>query len=421
MSTIIIVLLVIVLIVAIVLKKRESNQANPAPKKGASKTTKKAATRSASRTTLAREEQEYAPPTTTDISESLRQKLEQQIQSGNFQSAEAQINQALKQDNSQHELYLFLLDIHLKQKDDLAIDQLIKHIHALKLEDIAQAAEAKHREYEQNKQPDSIEFNLASHSFQQTPTAVEPQIQSNTADFDALVQTPTAQSFDDLQSEYAAPAEQTQPVEAAPEVQPLDFKFSFEQKPTDEAVPAPAPVATHESKEQPQPLEFSFNLEPTPPSIEETKVEDSKPELDFNFTHLELASQPVEEKAPVEEAAPSLDFNFEPSVEKTEQPAPVETTAFSFDLAEPAAAVEAQPELIAPVTAPSATIAIHDPLAQSFPDLQQLDEAQLNLELAEQYIELGAYDSARELLKNKQAFNAEQQQRSENLLNKIAS
>ncbi|MCH7296474.1 FimV domain-containing protein [Acinetobacter higginsii] len=419
MSTIIIVLLVIVLIVAIVLKKRESNQANTAPKKGASKTTKKAATRSASRTTLVREEQEpAAPPTTTAISESLRQKLEQQIQSGNFQSAEAQINQALKQDNSQHELYLFLLDIHLKQKDDLAIDQLIKHIHALKLEDIAQAAEAKYRENEQNKQPDSIEFNLASHSFQQTPTS-EPQLQSNAADFDALVQTPAAQSFDDLQSEYAAPAEEAKSVEAAPEVQPLDFNFSFEQKPTDEAVPAPAPVATSESKEQ-QPLEFSFNLEPTPPSVEEAKTEDLKPELDFNFTSLELASQPVAEKAPVEEAAPSLDFNFEPTVEKTEQPAPIETTTFSFDIAEPAV-VETQPELITPAATPAAAITVHDPLTQSFPDLQQLDEAQLNLELAEQYIELGAYDSARELLKNNQAFNAEQQQRSENLLNKIAS
>ncbi|MDO3666639.1 FimV domain-containing protein [Acinetobacter higginsii] len=419
MSTIIIVLLVIVLIVAIVLKKRESNQANTAPKKGASKTTKKAATRSASRTTLVREEQEpAAPPTTTAISESLRQKLEQQIQSGNFQSAEAQINQALKQDNSQHELYLFLLDIHLKQKDDLAIDQLIKHIHALKLEDIAQAAEAKHREYEQNKQPDSIEFNLASHSFQQTPTS-EPQLQNNAADFDALVQTPAAQSFDDLQSEYAAPTEEAKPVEAAPEVQPLDFNFSFEQKPADEAVPAQSPVETSESKEQ-QPLEFSFNLEPTAPSIEEVKTEDLKPELDFNFTSLELASQPVAEKAPVEEAAPSLDFNFEPTIEKTEQPAPLETTTFSFDIAEPAV-VETQPELITPAATPAAAITVHDPLAQSFPDLQQLDEAQLNLELAEQYIELGAYDSARELLKNNQAFNAEQQQRSENLLNKIAS
>ncbi|WP_436898862.1 FimV domain-containing protein [Acinetobacter gyllenbergii] len=419
MSTIIIVLLVIVLIVAIVLKKRESNQANAASKKGASKTTKKAATRSASRTTLVREEQEYAPPTTTEISESLRQKLEQQIQNGNFQSAEAQINQALKQDNAQHELYLYLLDIHLKQKDDLAIDQLIKHIHALKLEDIAQAAEAKHREYEQNKQPDSIDFNLTSHHFQQTPVTAEPQTQNNVADFDALVQTPTAQSFDDLQSEYAAPAEETKPVEAAPEVQPLDFNFSFEQKPADEAVPAQSPVETAESKEQ-QPLEFSFNLEPTTPNIEEAKVEDSKPALDFNFANLDIASQPVAEKAPVEEAAPSLDFNFEPTVEKTEQPAPIETTAFSFDLAEPAA-VETQPELITPAAPPATTIAIHDPLAQSFPDLQQLDEAQLNLELAEQYIELGAYDSARELLKNNQAFNAEQQQRSENLLNKIAS
>ncbi|MCU4580555.1 FimV domain-containing protein [Acinetobacter gyllenbergii] len=418
MSTIIIVLLVIVLIVAIVLKKRESNQANAAPKKGASKTAKKAATRSASRTTLVREEQEYAPPTTTEISESLRQKLEQQIQNGNFQSAEAQINQALKQDNAQHELYLYLLDIHLKQKDDLAIDQLIKHIHALKLEDIAQAAEAKHREYEQNKQPDSIDFNLASHHFQQPSAAAEPQIQNNVADFDALVQAPAAQSFDDLQSEYAAPAEETKPVEAAPEIQPLDFNFSFEQKPTPEA--APAPVEVPESKEQP-PLEFSFNLEPTtPPSIEEAKVEEAKPALDFNFANLEVASQPIEEKAPVEETAPSLDFNFEPTVAKTEQPTSLETAAFSFDVAEPAA-VETPPELIAPVTAPSATIAIHDPLVQSFPDLQQLDEAQLNLELAEQYIELGAYDSARELLKNNQAFNAEQQQRSENLLNKIAS
>ena len=72
--------------------------------------------------------------------------------------------------------------------------------------------------------------------------------------------------------------------------------------------------------------------------------------------------------------------------------------------------------------APQAPTTGNDPLAQSFPDLQQLDEAQLNLELVEQYIELGAYESARELLKNSQTLlNAEQQQHSEKLLNKIAS
>lgn len=419
MSTIIIVLLVIVLVVAIVLKKRESSQANATPKKGATKATKKTATKTASRTTLVREEQELAPQVTTAISESLRQQLEQQIQSGHFQSAEAQINQALKQDNSQHELYLFLLDIHLKQKDDLAIDQLIKHIHALKLEDIAQAAETKHREYEQNKQSDSLEFNLPSHSFQQAPASPEPQVQSKVADFDALVQTPATQSFDNLQSEYVAPAiEEPKPAEPVPEVQPLDFNFSFEQKTAVEPAPTP-PAETPESKAQ-QPLEFSFNLEPTSPNTEEAKVEEAKPELDFNFANLELASQHTAEKAPVEEAAPSLDFNFEPALEKTEQPAPLETTEFSFDLAEPAK-VETQPEVIAAVTAPRPATTVHDPLAQSFPDLQQLDEVQLNLELAAQYIELGAYDSARELLKNTPSLNAAQQQQAENLLNKIAS
>lgn len=418
MSTIIIVLLVIVLIVAIVLKKRESNQANTAPKKGASKTTKKAATRSTSRTSLVREEQEYAPPATTAISESLRQKLEQQIQSGNFQSAEAQINQALKQDNSQHELYLFLLDLHLKQKDDLAIDQLIKHIHALKLEDIAQAAEAKRREYEQNKQPDSIEFNSASHGFHQTHTPAEPNTQNNTAHFDALVQTPAAQSFDDLQSEYAAPTEETKPAEPVPDVQPLDFNFSFEQKQAVEQ--APTPVEAPEAKEQ-QPLEFSFNLDPsTSVPVEETKTEQVTPELDFNFSNLEVESNQTKEQAPVADAAPSLDFNFEPTSAKTAEQAPIETTTFSFEVAEPVAAVEPKIEVTVPAAA-TPHVVVNDPLAQSFPDLQQLDEAQLNLELAEQYIELGAYDSARELLKNNPSFNAEQQQRSENLLNKIAS
>ncbi len=67
-------------------------------------------------------------------------------------------------------------------------------------------------------------------------------------------------------------------------------------------------------------------------------------------------------------------------------------------------------------------VTLTDPLAQSFPDLQQLDEAQLNLDLAEQYIELGAYESAQVLLQSSQSqFNAEQQQRSQKLLNQIAS
>ena len=416
MSTIIIVLLVVVLVVAVVLKKRGDNQGNTASKKGASKTAKTAATKKVSRTTLAREEQEAAPQSTNPIPDRLRQKLEQQIQSGNYQTAEAQINQALKQDNTQHELYLFLLDLHLAQKDDFAADQLIKHVHALKLEDIAKAAEAKHREYERNRQPDSIEFS-PSH-FQQPHTPAASPVQNNTADFDALVQTPAKQSFDDLQSEYSTPAEQEKAAEQAPEVQPLDFNFSFEQKESAEPSPVAEPV---ETKEQQQPLEFSFNLEPstTSPAVEETKTVESKPELNFDLSSLEVGSNQTETKSE-DIPAPSLDFNFEPSENKLETPPAAEKIEFTFDVTETVTQTEPKTAFIEP--APQAPATGNDPLAQSFPDLQQLDEAQLNLELAEQYIELGVYESARELLKNSQALlNAEQQQRSEKLLNKIAS
>ena len=416
MSTIIIALLVVVLVVAVVLKKRGDNQSNTASKKGASKTAKTAATKKVSRTTLAREEQEAAPQSTNPIPDRLRQKLEQQIQSGNYQTAEAQINQALKQDNTQHELYLFLLDIHLAQKDDFATDQLIKHVHALKLEDIAKAAEAKHREYERNRQPDSIEFSPSN--FQQPHTPAAPPVQNHTADFDALVQTPATQSFDDLQSEYSTPAEQEKAAEQAPEVQPLDFNFSFEQKESAEPSPVAEPV---ETKEQQQPLEFSFNLEPntTSPAVEETKTVESKPELNFDLSSLEVGSNQTETKSE-DIPAPGLDFNFEPSENKLETPPAAEKIEFTFDVTETVTQTEPKTAFIEPVPQTPATG--NDPLAQSFPDLQQLDEAQLNLELAEQYIELGAYESARELLKNSQALlNAEQQQRSEKLLNKIAS
>ncbi|MCH7308260.1 FimV domain-containing protein [Acinetobacter sp. NIPH 1852] len=402
MSTIIIVLLVIVLVVAIVLKKRENTQNHAASKKSASKTAKKAATRTA----LAREERESAPPATTAISESLRQKLTQQIQSGNYQSAEAQINQALKQDNSQHELYLFLLDIHLAQKDDFAIDQLIKHVHALKLADIAQAAEAKNQERIKNSQSfDSIDFK--SHS---TPSFVETaEIPNKTADFDALVQTSAKPTFEDIQSEYTAPAEQEKPVEAAAQVQALDFDFSFEQKETVKP--------TTELQQQPT-LDFSSA---SAPATEALSGNDAKPELDFNFSNLDATSSQSEIKNDNITETSGLDFNIDQPQHHSEKQAATEKTEFSFDLAEPTTATEPSLEVAEPIPQ-TPTVELNDPLAQSFPDLQQLDEAQLNLDLAEQYIELGAYASARELLQNHQLqLNQEQQQRSEKLLNKIAS
>ena len=79
-------------------------------------------------------------------------------------------------------------------------------------------------------------------------------------------------------------------------------------------------------------------------------------------------------------------------------------------------------ETVPTTTEITATVDSNDPLIQSFPELAQADEIQLDLDLARQYIDLGAYASARELLsQNESQYTAEQRQLSQTLLNRIAS
>ena len=74
----------------------------------------------------------------------MRHNIQQLIQEKQFSAAEAQVNQALK-DNTQHELYLLLLEIHIAQKDEFAIQQLISHIRSLGLNEIAAQAEIRQK------------------------------------------------------------------------------------------------------------------------------------------------------------------------------------------------------------------------------------------------------------------------------------
>ncbi len=84
-----------------------------------------------------------------------------------------------------------------------------------------------------------------------------------------------------------------------------------------------------------------------------------------------------------------LEFNLESTPE--EKPASPASSGVSFDIS----------GLGTPST-PSATDQ-NDPLVQSFPELVEVNEIELNLELAAQYIKLGAYDAAREILTEKEA------------------
>ncbi|UIZ58005.1 fimbrial protein FimV [Acinetobacter sp. SCLZS86] len=441
---------ILLLVIAIFLKKREaSKEAEPSNKKTAAPaktnakkttTTKKVAQKS-----VVAEEVVPTPQHSTPVPVKIQTNIENLIKERNFFAAEAQINQALKRDNSLHGLYLLLLDIHLQQKDEFAIDQLLNHIRALGLDDILVQAEAQKQAFDEqnNKVIDGIDFQPT------TPTVLEstPLEQKSTVDFDALIQSKDdissdSTSFDQLQHELtsnktappeaalefdtsslnfspaAAPVEKAAEPEVKAEPAALDFNFSVDTAPATEKTETPAitPEPSTSATEAAQPLEFSFDLEPNKTEIVASETPANAPatteapSLDFDFSTTET---PATVEAKAESAPPDFNFTFDstPAAETKLQPAiePEVIAAPSITL-EPAAAVV------------STDVDLNDPLVKSFPDLSQLDEIQLNLDLASQYVELGAYDAAKALLSEQGAnYSAEQRQRADQLLNQIAS
>lgn len=413
---------IILLVVAVILKKRENSQKQEAtsPKNINRKSGKKASAKSSKSSrekTKAKVIEENTPaiPQSNPVPEALRHNIQQLIQEKQFSAAEAQVNQALKKDNTQHELYLLLLEIHIAQKDEFAIQQLISHIRSLGLNEIAAQAETRQKEYESSRQPDAIDFPQAQ-------TYEEPKNTDTTAQFDELTTSSSEASFDDLQKDYT-PVKQ----EPAVEIEPLEFNFSFEQTSATENTNQPAQQpelsSTQETNELAD-LEFSFDLAPLHETEEKSQAVEVKADqensinaLDF---HLDLNPSSSETKSV--EHAPSLD-----EIKLVEQ-TPLEAASIApleFSLDEPA--LVPAPELetqnhIDVVNEAATQTQIEDPLLEAFPELKQINENELDLKLAEQYIKFGANQAARNLLQSdEQKFNTEQQQHAKNLLNRIAS
>lgn len=426
---------ILLLVVAIVLKKREaSKEAEPKTQKAVAAKSKAKKTASSKKSPQQTQvvEDVVAKKATTPLATDLRNKIEGQIRDRNFFSAEAQINQALNKDNSQHELYLLLLDIHLLQKDEFAISQLLNHLRSLELDDILAQAEAKKSDYDQLHQNsrDTIEFKPTEIA----PSAPKPVEATNTADFDAL-----------MSSNNPAPAPvQASVVEPVQDIKPLDFDTSAFTT-TTPAQPEPSievqslefdisslntPTAEPtKSAEELKPLDFgSLSLESRPIQPAETAAADIQP-LDFSF-NLDTAPTTTPE---AEISLPAVDerpeFTFDFSSESTAEAAK-DIPAFSFDTVSPSEAiVEEIPAVVTPnlsfsleSTAPANTVDQSDPLVQSFPQLSEVNEIQLNLELAEQYIQLGAFEAARKILVEQEPnYSTEQRQQVEQLLSRIAS
>ena len=421
---------ILLLVVAIVLKKREaSKEAEPKTQKAVAAKNKAKKTTSSKKSPQQTQvvEDVVAKKATTPLATDLRNKIEGQIRDRNFFSAEAQINQALNKDNSQHELYLLLLDIHLLQKDEFAISQLLNHLRSLELDDILAQAEAKKSDYDQLHQNsrDTIEFKPTEIA----PSAPKPVEATNTADFDALMS-----SNNPVQASVVEPVQDIKPLdfdtlaftttttaqpEPSIEVQSLDFDISSLNTPTAE----PAKPA-----EELKPLDFgSLSLESTPAQPVETAAADIQP-LDFSF-NLDTAAT----TAPEVETSPLTvderpEFTFDFSSESTAE-AVKDIPAFSFDTVSSSEAIVEETPAITPnlsfsldSNAPANTVDQSDPLVQSFPQLNEVNEIHLNLELAEQYIQLGAFQAAREILVEQEPnYSTEQRQQVEQLLSRIAS
>ena len=423
---------IILLVVAVVLKKRENGQKQEttSPKSISKKSGKKASgksSKSSREKSKANVVEEVAPalPQSSPVPEAVRQNILQLIQEKQFSAAEAQVNQALKKDNTQHELYLLLLEVHIAQKDEFAIQQLISHIRSLALNEIAIKAEARQKEYESSRQPDAIDFPQAK-------AHEEPQaISDTTAQFDQLTTSSSETSFDDLQKDYA-PVKQ----ESAVEIEPLEFNFSFEKTATTENTSQPvdepevstsqqvSEVSSSQETNELADLEFSFDLAPLHETENKTQAVEVKADQDSSINALDfnLDLNPSSSETKSVEQAPSLD-----EIKLVEQ-APLEAASIApleFSLDEPAlvTAPELETQNSIDVVNEAVTQAqIEDPLLEAFPELKQVNENELDLKLAEQYIKFGANQAARNLLESdEQKFNTEQQQHAKNLLNRIAS
>ncbi|MBJ9721823.1 hypothetical protein I5515_08415 [Acinetobacter calcoaceticus] len=413
---------IILLVVAVILKKRENSQKQEATslKTVNRKTNKKANSKSSKNSrekSKVSEVEATLPsiPQSSPVPEAVRQKIQKLIQEKQYSAAEAQVNQALKKDNTQHELYLLLLEVHIAQKDEFAITQLISHIRSLALSEIVTQAETRQKEYESSRQPDAIDFPQAQ-------TYEEPKNTSDTtAQFDQLTTSSSETSFDDLQKDYA-------PVKQEPtvEVEPLEFNFSFEKTAATENTNQPvheSEVSSSQETNELADLEFSFDLAPLHETEEKTQAVEVKADQENSVNALEfnLDLNPSSSETKSVEASSLDELKL---VEQTPLK-PTSITPLEFSLDEPALVTAPEIETqkhIDVVNEEATQTQIEDPLLDAFPELKQLDENELDLQLAEQYIKLGAYPAAHALLaSNEQKFNTEQQQRAKNLLNRIAS
>ncbi|MCF9000270.1 hypothetical protein [Acinetobacter nectaris] len=321
-------------------------------------------------------------PAKPKVSAEQYSQIESLIEQKNYSAAEASINQSLNVNPKQQNLYLLLLDIYQQQDDEFAVNQLISQLRSLELFEALNAVKDKNNAYKE----------LQKQKEQEAQQHVEI--------------TETAATTKTEQPQSAPVSNQINHEELLGKSEHFSEKKTENQINHEEKVASPETTKKEEPKEDLLPLDFTFS---TPQPTEKKE-------------------EPTTTPAKTEKA-PALNFDFKADEPKQEVKADTNTSTdkASFDniqkntlQLDPVDIVPTQTEPKAEIAPPTAQK--KDILAKAFPELKSVNENALNIDLAEQYIKFGETQRAKVLLTQpKESFSAEEQQRVDNLLNRIAS
>lgn len=252
------------------------------------------------------------------VDDQLRREIENNIRHRNYQVAEAQINAALHQDDTQHDLYYLLADVYLHQEDEFAFKQLINHLQQSQLYNLVDELNVRKEAFSQQKTQQVVSTPTTS-PIEQAAVVGGVAAAGTAMDFDNLLSTPSNTTNTDNSMDFSFSGTQTEtannsldfdslintsaPTQANTQEQSLDF---------DNLLGSNTPTETANT-------DFSFS---TP--VSKTTTPESN-ELDFSFTQSET-------QAPVVESN-ELDFSFSAP---TSEVANTETAELDFSFTQPA-------------------------------------------------------------------------------------
>lgn len=334
---------VVLLLIALVLKKREDKQKNGDT--GSTKSKKNVSVKRAkkspkTRSTPQQVSSQYGHGAPQDLSaepvaDELKASIEYLIQSESYMSAEAKINQALNRDPRQHELYSYLIDIHILQNDEFALKQLSNYLRSTGLHYIADEAEDKlkaAKEAEQNKEI-AKESRDISNTENQSRNAAQfhstsfiteiPAVQSEQA-FDHLIKSQDEQHS----SQESTPTETNETTEQSSlPSQSSTFVFETEQY--------PHPLQVKEKKSTPEEEIEHVSAEPTAHFVFSSEQLDLAEEFTLNKTNEEiidqLPSDQAENQQATEQQTPSQNEHFELDFFMEDTPQPTSQHPFEQD------------------------------------------------------------------------------------------